>query len=150
MKVDYDKALRKMGFYCAYQERCIQEVLKKMQAFDLNERDENKILRALKKEGFLNEKRFAESYARGKFINNYWGKIKISIELRKRNIDELYIDRAISMLNKKDYLATVTRLVQIKRKTNPKHSSIQIVKYLCGKGYEMDLAWKVVKNEKLS
>ena len=53
---------------------------------------------------FLNEKRFAESYVRGKFNNNSWGRIKIIRELESRKISHVNINNGLSELNNKDYI----------------------------------------------
>ena len=53
---------------------------------------------------FLNEKRFAKSYARGKFNNNSWGRIKIIRELESRKISHVNINNGLSELNNKDYI----------------------------------------------
>ena len=56
---------------------------------------------------FLNEKRFAESYVRGKFNNNDWGKIRIVRELESRNISQVNIENALTEINQEDYLKKV-------------------------------------------
>ena len=53
---------------------------------------------------FLNEKRFAESYVRGKFNNNSWGRIKIIRELESRKISHVNINNGLSEINNKDYI----------------------------------------------
>ena len=53
---------------------------------------------------FLNEKRFAESYVRGKFNNNSWGRIKIIRELESRKISHVNINNGLSEINNNDYI----------------------------------------------
>ena len=52
--------------------------------FDLTKDEEYKIIKTLFNEDYLNEKRFAKSYCRGKFNINKWGRVKIEYELRKK------------------------------------------------------------------
>jgi len=63
----HDVALAKLRHYCAYQERCHQEVRSKLLKLGVRGYDLELIISELIEENFLNEERFARSYARGKF-----------------------------------------------------------------------------------
>ena len=70
--------------YCSSQDRCLDDIRKKLKNFDLTKDEEDKIIKTLFNEDYLNEKRFAKSYCRGKFNINKWGRVKIEYELRKK------------------------------------------------------------------
>ena len=70
--------------YCSLQDRCLDDIRKKLKNFDLSKDEEDKIIKTLFNEDYLNEKRFAKSYCRGKFNINKWGRVKIEYELRKK------------------------------------------------------------------
>ena len=70
--------------YCSSQDRCLDDIRKKLKNFDLSKDEEDKIIKTLFNEDYLNEKRFAKSYCRGKFNINKWGRVKIEYELRKK------------------------------------------------------------------
>ena len=76
----------KLCRYCAYRERAISEVREKMTALDINECLQKRLIEQLIAENFINEKRYAESFARGKFRNNRWGRLKISKALLAKQI----------------------------------------------------------------
>ena len=80
---------QKLKRYCSYQDRCHNEVEKKLKEFDLIEEAKNKILFNLINENYLNESRFSENFVRGKFKIKNWGKIKIVQELKSRNISDI-------------------------------------------------------------
>ena len=69
-----DEILRKLEQYCVYQDRCHKEVEQKMREFNLIPEAKEYILLSLLKHDFLNEERFAKSFARGKFRIKKWGK----------------------------------------------------------------------------
>ena len=75
----------KLCRYCAYRERCISELRDKMKTLELSDDIQGKLIELLKKENFVHEKRFAESYVRGKFRNNAWGMQKIKQGLKSKN-----------------------------------------------------------------
>lgn len=102
--VTYTEALQKMANYCAYQERCHIEVDQKLQEFKLIPEAREKILMYLLNEDFLNETRFAQSFARGKFKFKKWGRLRITKELKARKISAYNIKKGLAEINEKTYL----------------------------------------------
>ena len=72
---------RKIMRYCAYQERCIQEVEHKLHNLGCPPRQIPAYLCYLSEEDFLKESRYAELFVRGKVNNNKWGPRKIEMAL---------------------------------------------------------------------
>ena len=62
-----DEAKLKLEAYCAYQERCHREVVEKLRKMRMIPLAIDEIVVHLIKNGYLNEERYAKSYARGKF-----------------------------------------------------------------------------------
>jgi regulatory protein len=76
-------ARNKIEHYCAYQERCHTEVEQKLNQWILK-----KLMKLFPSiDNFLNEERFACSFARGKHRIKQWGKIRITNELKFRKIN---------------------------------------------------------------
>ena len=65
--VNKDQALQKIRHFCAYQERCHAEVREKLYGYGLYKTEVETILTQLIEENYLNEERFAEQFAGGKF-----------------------------------------------------------------------------------
>lgn len=95
---------KKIEFYCAYQERCKMEIAQKLNKLGILGDDTEEYISHLIDNNFLNEKRFAESYVRGKFNNNSWGRIKIIRELESRKISHVNINNGLSEINNNDYI----------------------------------------------
>jgi len=99
---------------------------------------------------FLNEKRFAESYVRGKFNNNNWGKIRIVRELESRNISQVNIENALTEINHEDYLKKVRVLSKkIINENNDKTKEKikeKIYSRLEYKGWEKELIYEEINN----
>ena len=81
-----DELQKKMEYYCVYQDRCHQEVERKMNEHQLIPEAQEKILLYLMQHNFLNEERFSKSFARGKFRIKNWGKQRITRALKSKNI----------------------------------------------------------------
>ena len=92
---------------------------------------------------FLNEERYARSFARGKFRIKKWGKLKIRMALKKRDINFKCIDLSMLEIDDKTYLITLKELLQKKndilKETNSYKRKIKLIRYSVNRGYEYDL-----------
>jgi regulatory protein len=138
-----DEIKRKLEQYCIYQDRCHQEVEKKLKEFRLIDIAREEILLHLMRHDFLNEERFAKSFARGKFRIKKYGKLRITRELKLRNITAYNIASGLKEIDEEEYIATGYELVAKKNQsiieTNPFKKKKKITDYMLRKGYEYNL-----------
>ena len=80
------EATVKLMQFCAYRERTHKEVEDKLKDMNMIPEAQEQIIMQLMQENFLNEERFAKSFARGKFRIKKWGKRRIVNELKMRGI----------------------------------------------------------------
>src|SRR5574343_77807 len=135
----YDEIKKKMVNYCVYQDRSHFEVEQKMKEFLLIPEAKEEILLYLMKENFLNEERFAKSYARGKFYIKKWGKNKIRLSLLQKGISDRLIKKSFEEIDDEDYKKTISELIN---KTLPTYKGLQeyqkkqkVIKFLISKGF---------------
>ncbi len=137
------EARRKAEHYCAWQERCHSEVEGKLMDLGLNAEERGELISHLIREGFLNEERFARAYARGKFRQLHWGRIRIIQGLKQKGLNRLLIDLALSEISDEDYRETLKSLAE-KKARSLKGGALQrkasLLRYLQGRGYEQDYA----------
>ncbi len=98
-----DEALQKLRNFCAYQERCHKEVVQKLGEMGMMDAAVNQIVVSLISDNFLNEERFAFSYARGKFSQKHYGKVRIQRELKLRDIHPKLIQKALDQIDSTDF-----------------------------------------------
>jgi len=138
---------KKIEHYCAYQERCHLEVTNKLNKLGVFGDELDEYVCYLIDENFLSETRFSEAYVRGKFNNNNWGKVKISRELKLRNISAWNISNALSQINSEDYNNKLRKLCLKLVELNDKSEfelKNKVVKNLSYKGWEVDLVIKTL------
>lgn len=139
---------QKLKRYCSYQDRCHNEVEKKLKEFDLIEEAKNKILFNLINENYLNESRFSENFVRGKFKIKNWGKIKIVQELKSRNISEINIKRGLMEIDEVEYKNKLENIFNKKLSSLGNQSVInkkkKIFSYLSYRGWETDLIYEKI------
>lgn len=142
------EAKNKIESFCAYQERCNQEVRIKLKSWNLYAEDVDILISDLITNNFLNEERFAEAYVSGKFRIKKWGRVKIKQHLKQKNISAYSIKKAIATIDEDDYLKTVKDLLESKSrliKSKDKWDRMNKLKrYLASKGYETELVHEVV------
>jgi len=151
---DLNIAREKIQAYCAYQERCHKEVTMKLRSWGLIQEAIDVLITELIQFNFLNEERYARSFARGKFRIKKWGKMKIRMALKKRDVYFKCIDLAMLEIDDKAYLNTLKHLLQKKnetlKETNSYKRKIKLTRYLVTKGYEYDLIHDTLVKLKLS
>lgn len=143
---DIKIATDRLKHYCAIQDRCQLDVIKKMQEWGLLDVTQNHLLELLIQENYVNEERFAKSFCRGKFKINKWGKRKIINELKKKHISKVCIINGLKEINQTKYLEVLDKLYQQKKVTVKEKNHFikkkKIANYLINKGYESDLVWE--------
>lgn len=132
--------------FCAYQERSIKEVLIKLRALNYPEEGWDEVIEQLQVEGYLDEQRFANSYARGKFRIKNWGRLLIVQGLREKGIEVGAIDEALaSQIDEDEYQAALIRLVERFERPQNREERIKIQLSLLRKGFERELIDQAVK-----
>jgi regulatory protein len=143
------EATRKLEGYCAYQERCHKEVIQKLRDMRMIPAAIDQIVAHLIQENYLNEERFAQSFARGKFNIKKWGRNRIVNELKRRDISRFNIKTALKEIDDSAYLETLDklskkRLSQI-TETNIQKRKKKLADYLLYRGWESHLVYQKIK-----
>ncbi len=145
-----EEAKRAMEHYCVYQDRCHQEVEKKLREIRMIPQACELILLHLMEHDFLNEERFARSFARGKFRIKQWGQRRIVNELKQRDISAYNIKAGLSEISPDEY-ETVFQEVSRKRYESVNESNVfkkrkKVADFLLRKGFESNKVYEVLKD----
>ncbi len=143
-----EEAQKALEHYCSYQERTHKEVDQKLQSLGMIPLVREEILVYLLQNNFLNEERFARAYARGKFNQNRWGRVKIKQNLLQKGISEANIKIGLTEIDPDAYIEMIQRLAEkyeFKNKGKNSYEKKQkLIRYLQQKGYEFDLIYKSI------
>jgi len=139
------EAQSKLEQFCAYQERCHDEVIRKLKSLNMIPQAIDVIVAHLIEHNYLNEERFACSFARGKHRIKHWGKTRIINELKARNISRYNIERALKEIPLSEYLSTFHELSEKQwefiRESNLNKKKNKFLGYMLRKGYESNLVY---------
>jgi len=147
--ITLSEARQKLEHYCAYQERCHQEVAQKLYSLGIHSNDADEIIVHLISHNFLNEERFACAFARGKHRIKHWGKTRIVNELKQRGISQYNITTALKEISPDEYDETFNAVSERHWESLPERDSQKKRKKFCDfllrKGYESDLVYGKMK-----
>jgi len=146
---EFKLTLKKAARFCSLQERCRQDNISKLRSWNCNDSDlQERILKWLESEDYLDESRYAELYSGGKLRINKWGRNKIRASLESKNIDAENIENALSAIDDKEYFAILTSVIRKKERElgdiaegEKRH---KLYAYVTSKGFEPELLSKVL------
>ena len=143
------EALLKLEHFCAYQERCHSEVVSKLYSLKMTSDEIDSIVVQLIEGNFLNETRFACSFARGKHRMKSWGKIRITNELKARQISSTNISLALKEISPEEYESTFENLAErcwnALNEKNILKKRKKFCDYLLRRGYESNIVYDKAK-----
>ena len=137
-----EEAQKRLEHYCAYQERCHYEVEQKLRELNMISSVQEIIITKLLGENYLNETRFSQSFARGKFRIKKWGRKRIIRELKAKRISDYNIKKGLREISDEDYNETFYTLFE-KRKASVDHYPLyerkrKILDYMVYRGWEKE------------
>lgn len=143
-----EQALQRIQRYCVYQDRCHQEVRSKLIEFGVYGDALETIMAELIEEGFLNEERYARSFARGKFRVKHWGRIRIVQELKARHISAYSIKQGLKEIDETEYRSTLQAVMEKKWEAlaneEPYARKSKTAQYVISRGFESELVWEFI------
>ena len=148
--MDAKKALSRAAAYCSRQERCVYDVERKLEAWEVEPEEFGAIIERLIKEKFIDEERYSGFFARDKFRFNGWGKVKIRWALKHKNIADPVIGKALDGIDDEEYAQKLKGLLknkfrQIKGKKDGYETKAALIRFAQSKGYEPELIYSVIE-----
>ena len=138
-----EEALAKARRYCAFQERCHSEMRSKLIEWGVYGDRLEEVMADLVSENFLNEERFACTFARGKFRMKSWGRNRIVQELRARRVSDYCIRKGLQEIEEAEYLAELERLLLKKQAELSEPDAFQrrakLMRFALQRGFEQEL-----------
>ncbi|MBN2213893.1 MAG: RecX family transcriptional regulator [Bacteroidales bacterium] len=138
-----NEALSRLQKICSQQEKCLFDINRKLTDWKIPVNQAAHILEKLKNDNFIDEIRYSKSFVKDKFRFNEWGKIRLAYTLRQKKIDERIIQDALAEIDETEYISSVIKLLEKKRKTlkdrNKNILKAKLIKFLQSKGFEFSV-----------
>lgn len=146
----YDNALKKAMSLCAGREYCTGDIREKLHSWGITGDECDKILSVLKKEGFLDDRRYASAFVSDRLRQNKWGKIKIASMLRSRGIDDKIITNALEEIDNDEYQRIIREEIISHRRTikskNKYDLKGKLLRFGMSRGYESHLLYDLLND----
>ena len=150
--MNYQEAISYTMDLCSRQEKCTSEIREKLSKYKLPAEHVEKVLISLKKEGFIDESRYAGMFVRDKLRINHWGKIKIRFMLTAKQIPEEIITDAINGIDDHNYLEILKEELTKKHRhiknDNPFAVRNKLARFGQQRGFETGLIFQVLDEMK--
>lgn len=140
--------LIKLASFCAYQERTLKEVRQKLSDWETIEDDAVLVIAELIAQNYLNEERFARTFARGKFRIKKWGRLKIRQEMKLKGLSNELIQKGLTEIDGDAYEEVLRDLLKKKVRSLRGDSLAvkqKIVRFALSRGFESDIVWDLLK-----
>jgi regulatory protein len=143
------QALSKAMALCAGQEYCEADVRSKLRGWGAQSSDIDEIISELIKESFIDDLRYAVSYASDKVRLNQWGRVKIRYMLSAKKISGQTINKAFEEIDEEVYSETLRELLVKKERTLRSEKDAwtkrqKLIRFALGHGFETDEIIKIL------
>ena len=143
-----DILLNKAATYASRCEHCESEVREKLVAWGGSNEEVDEIIAYLIEERYIDNQRYANSYTKDKFRFNHWGKYKISMMLRSKDIGNEIIEEALEQIDDEEYLEKLQQILQDKLRSLKYSSKYEkkgkLFKFAQSRGFESGAISKVI------
>ncbi|MFI1744913.1 regulatory protein RecX [Thalassobellus sediminis] len=140
------EATKKLEHYCAYQERCHQEVRQKLEGMYMIPEAIDVIIVHLLEHNFLNEERFAKTFVSGKFKIKAWGRRRLNFELKQKGVSKFNINQALATIPDVDYIGFFSDLAEkranLLKEPNVYKKRKKFIDYFLYRGWESYLVYE--------
>jgi regulatory protein len=144
-----ENAQARLEALCARSEHCSYELRLKMRQWGLSDADAMAVLKDMTRNRFVDDRRFAQSFAIDKFRFAQYGRVKISMALRAKRIPAEYISDALEQIDEDEYWATVVDVTTRRAARGDDMATFEgrtkIYRYVVGRGFESELVSRALR-----
>jgi len=147
--INFEQALNRLANYCSRAERCVQDVRRKLDAWEITKADQEKIIQRLQQEKFLDERRYCKAFVNDKTKYSHWGVFKIKYALKKKQIPEELIRGSLENINPEESREQLRQLIEQKRKSvkgkNEWEIRQKLIRFAVGRGFSLEEVENIYK-----
>lgn len=139
--ISEEKAFIRMARLCSQKGYCSFDISQKLYRMNLETEEIENIVNRLNKDNFINDERFARSYIGDKLKINKWGKKKIELSLRQKQVNQSIINKIFKEYSESELNKSLEPVLQkkwksIKGKTENDKKG-KLIRFALGRGFEM-------------
>lgn len=148
---DERQALERIASRCAKSELCEADIRRKLAEWRLCGDAADRIVEQLRAGGFIDDARFCRAFVEDKWRFNRWGKTKIRMALRQKDLRGSEVEEALEDVDADEYREVLAALLQEKGRTLRAESHYEryqkLIRFALGRGFEMDIIKECLSGE---
>lgn len=150
-KNEKEDLLQRAQKICSGREYCISDITSLLDRWGAkDEKTKSRIINKLIEDKFLDEERYCRAYARDHFTYSQWGKVKITMSLKAKNIPAPAISSGLEAIEEGEYLALLKKIIEDQQKRikakNRYDLKGKLLRYALGKGFESHLVYDAINS----
>lgn len=139
------QALQSLERLCARSEKSTGDAMRLMRTWGVPEAERQGVVDALIAARYIDNRRYAEAYAREKSQLSGWGERKIALKLREKGVEREIINTVVAPLREDDgkaerFQAKLERKLRTTKAASDYELRGKLLRYALGLGYEYDTA----------
>ena len=142
------QALARLQNLCSRSEKCIYDVKLKLQKWEIQPDEIQKIIASLQESNFINERRYVEAYVKEKLTISRWGRQKIARTLSAKQLPSDIIEEVLGSINDDRYKEELLELLKKKNlsiKDESEYSrKAKLLRFAISRGYEYGLVYEIL------
>lgn len=145
-----EAAKLRMADLCARSEQCEADIRQKLYRLGLSSGEVQQIVSQLINEKFIDNARFARSFARDKCRFSCWGRHKIRLALAAKRLSNAEIQQGLDAIENADYVDALKRTAAAKARgldlkgEEGRENRMKLFRHILSRGFESELASKAV------
>lgn len=144
---DPEKVKVRLAGLCVRAEQCRHDIVEKLRKADIPADDKRAILAELIAGKFIDDARYARSFARDKVRFAGWGRLKVQQALRLKKVDATHIRTAMEEIDDEEYAAILEKVARRKSAEldlQVYEERMKLMRFLQGRGFEPNLSVAVL------
>jgi regulatory protein len=144
--------LRRAQKNCSEREYCISDIRSLLVRWGaVDEETKEWIISKLQEDKFIDEERYCRAFAIDHFRHSQWGRMKIIMSLRHKNIASAAIASGLEAIEEKEYIDLLKKIITDHRRKIKAKNRIdlkgKLLRYALGKGFESHLVYDIINSE---
>lgn len=150
-KKEREEHLQKAMRACSGREYCISDINALMERWGSADAETKEwVIEKLKAEKFIDEYRYSRAYVVDHFRHDHWGRIKISMALKQKRVDQAAIASGLEAIEEDEYHELLKRILTDQRKRIKAKNRLdlkgKLLRYALGKGFESHLVYDAIND----
>ena len=143
-----EQIISKLTAVCARAEHCKDDMLRRMQRWQVDEATQREVISYLVKEKYIDEERYARFFINDKIKYNRWGRRKVEQALYFKHIPREVYEPLLDDVANEDFESVLLPLLQNKEKNlkyaNDYEKRMKLLRFAMQRGFSYEQAEKCI------